>query len=323
MVRSFCTMISKQRSQNGQRWSYLMTSALTIKPLVDSTFGAVVENLDVDAVIGADPSPEVWDQLYATWIEYALIILPEVFLTREQQVALAKRFGSIELLGGQEIVPLSNVTPAGTLRKEDDMIKVLRGNMDWHADSTYMPLQSKGAVFSAEIVPTQGGGTGFADMRAAYTALDDRMKTMVGGMSAYHSLHHSQRAHGHVHSEDSAYIGYGLQHSGAPLRPLVKYHPVTGTPSLLIGRHAYGIPGLAEQESERLLAELRDGACQSPRVYEHQWCSGDAVIWDNRCLLHRARPWNMSEPRTMWHARIAGDNESEFTPLVSDTGIVQ
>jgi alpha-ketoglutarate-dependent taurine dioxygenase len=299
-----------------------MTDALTIRPLADSTFGAVVENLDVEAVVGADPSTEVWDQLYAAWIEHALIILPEAFLTRAQQVALAKRFGSIELLGGREIVALSNVTPSGALRGEDDMMKVLRGNMDWHVDSTYMPLQSKGAVFSADIVPTEGGGTGFADMRAAYAVLDDDTKSMVDDMSAHHSLHRSQRAHGHVHSEDSDYVGYGLEHSGAPLRPLVKHHPVTGTPSLLIGRHAYGIPGLAEQESERLLTELVDGACQSPRVYEHQWRSGDAVIWDNRCLLHRAQPWDMSEPRTMWHTRIAGDNESEFAPLVPDTGTV-
>ena len=237
-----------------------MNSALTIKPLAESTFGAVVENLDVETVVGQGAPLEVWDELYAAWIEYALLILPEVFLTREQQVALAKRFGSIELLGGQEIVALSNVTPSGALRGEDDVMKVLRGNMDWHVDSTYMPLQSKGAVFSAEVVPAEGGGTGFADMRAAYAALDDDTKSMADGLSAHHSLHHSQRAHGHVHSEDSDYVGYGLEHSG------------------------------------------------------------DAVIWDNRCLLHRARPWDMTEPRTMWHARIAGDNESEFAPLASDTG---
>ncbi len=297
-----------------------MANALTITPLADSTFGAVVENLDVDTVVGPGALPEVWDELYAAWVEYALLILPEVFLTRDQQVALAKRFGSIELLGGQEIVALSNVTRSGALRGEDDVMKVLRGNMDWHADSTYMPLQSKGSVFSAEVVPTEGGGTGFADMRAAYAALDDDTRSMVDGLSAHHSLHHSQRAHGHVHSEDSDYVGYGLEHSGAPLRPLVKYHPVTGTPSLLIGRHAYGIPGLSGLESARLLAGLVDQACQGPRVYEHQWRSGDAVIWDNRCLLHRARPWDMTEPRTMWHARIAGENESEFAPLVPDTG---
>ena len=156
-----------------------MTSALTIKPLSDSTFGAVVENLDVETVVGPDRPLRCGTSCTEHGSSTPCSFCPRCFSTREQQVALAKRFGSIELLGGQEIVALSNVTPTGALRGEDDMMKVLRGNMDWHVDSTYMPLQSKGAVFSAEIVPTEGGGTGFADMRAAYAALDDDTKSMV------------------------------------------------------------------------------------------------------------------------------------------------
>jgi alpha-ketoglutarate-dependent taurine dioxygenase len=79
----------------------------------------------------------------------------------------------------------------------------------------------------------------------------------------------------------------------------------------VIGRHAYGIPNLDPAESERLLQELVDFACQPPRIYHHQWTSGDAVVWDNRCLLHQAIPWDMREPRTMWHSRIAGDPATE------------
>jgi len=284
-----------------------MATAHSIEPLPGSTFGAIVENLDVDTVVGPGATPEVWEELYAAWIEYALLILPKVFLTRDQQVELAKCFGSIELLGGQEIVSLSNVTADGALRGEDDMMKILRGNMDWHCDSTYMELQSKGAVFSAEIVPTAGGGTGFADMRASYAALDDQTKALVGGLSAYHSLHHSQRAHGHVHSEDSDYVGYGMEHDGAPLRPLVKHHSVTGTPSLLIGRHAYGVPGLDPADSEMLLAGLVDQACQGSRVHEHHWQPGDAVIWDNRCLLHRGVGYDADRNRRlMRQSRVCG-----------------
>ena len=96
------------------------------------------------------------------------------------------------------------------------------------------------------------------------------------------------------------------------MRPLVKIHPETGRPALAIGRHAFGIPGMDPDDSERLLAELVDCACQAPRTYHHHWTSGDAVVWDNRCLLHRARPWDMSEKRIMYHARIAGDRASEF-----------
>jgi alpha-ketoglutarate-dependent taurine dioxygenase len=95
------------------------------------------------------------------------------------------------------------------------------------------------------------------------------------------------------------------------LRPLVKVHPETGRKSLVIGRHAHNIPDMDKNESERLLQELVDFACRPPRVYHHQWRSGDAVIWDNRCLLHQATPWDMREPRIMWHSRIAGDPVSE------------
>ena len=143
---------------------------------------------------------------------------------------------------------ISNVRSDGTLRPEkdnDDVIKVLKGNMGWHHDSTYMPVQAKGAVFSAEEVPTVGGRTGFADMRAAYDALDDGMKKRIEGLTAYHSLHYSQSKLGHVAKKsDGEYSGYGFHDGPVPLRPLVKTHPETGRKSLLVGRHAHNIPGL-------------------------------------------------------------------------------
>jgi alpha-ketoglutarate-dependent taurine dioxygenase len=133
----------------------------------------------------------------------------------------------------------------------------------------------------------------------------------VAGLSAYHSLAYSQGKLGHAHKPGSAYSGYGMDVAEAPLRPLVKTHPETGRKSLAIGRHAYGIPGLSGPESEALLAELVEAACQPPRVWHHRWTAGDVVLWDNRCLLHRAMPWDMTEPRVMWHSRVAGDVVSE------------
>ena len=103
----------------------------------------------------------------------------------------------------------------------------------------------------------------------------------------------------------------GLDQAEAPLRPLVKLHPVTGRRSLFIGRHAFGIPGLAADESERLLDQLLDFACRPPRVLRHRWQPGDLAIWDNRCVLHRARPYAPRVPRVMHHTRIAGDPATE------------
>jgi alpha-ketoglutarate-dependent taurine dioxygenase len=184
--------------------------------------------------------------------------------------------------------------------------------MGWHCDSTYMPVQAKGAVFTAHVVPDEGGETGWADMRAAYDALDSATQARIAQLSAYHSLRYSQGKLGHEHKPGSAYSGYGMTVDEPPLRPLVKVHPETGRRCLMVGRHAFGIPGLAPDESERLLDDLADFACQPPRVHHHAWTPGDAVVWDNRCLMHRACPWDMTKPRVMYHSRIAGDPVSEF-----------
>ena len=282
-----------------------MPRAFDIRPL-DATFGAVVTGTRVTELDDA-----AWRELQAAWLKYALLVFPGQHLSRAEQVAFARRFGPLEF----EIAALSNVKADGTLRLEkdnDDMMKVLKGNMGWHADSTYMPVQAKGAVFSAEIVPTVGGQTGWADMRAAYDALDGALKEKVEKLAAHHSLHYSQSKLGHeTKKADGEYSGYGLHGGPVPLRPLVKTHPETGRKSLLIGRHAHNIPGLAPAESERLLQELVDFACRKPRIYHHDWAAGDAVVWDNRCLLHQATPWDMTQPRVMWHSRIAGDPASE------------
>ena len=274
-------------------------SPFDIRPL-DASFGAIVTNLKL-----AELSETEFAELYRTWLDYGLLIFPGQHLTRDEQVAFARRFGPPEF----EIAPISNVRADGSVRPEDntdDVIKVLKGNMGWHCDSTYMPVQAKGAVFTCHVAPDAGGETGWADMRAAYDALDAATKARIEGMSAHHSLVYSQ---GKVGLGD--YKGYGMDQTDPPLRPLVKVHPETGRKCLMVGRHAYGIPGLAPEESERLLQELAEFAVQPPRVYHHSWTPGDAVVWDNRALMHRACPWDMTKPRVMYHSRIAGDPASE------------
>jgi len=283
-----------------------MPQGLSIQPLEASTFGAVVTGFRI-----AEIDEPTWQKLYAAWLDHALLIFPGQFLKRGEQIAFAKRFGPLEF----EMAAISNVKSDGSLRLEqdnDDMMKILKGNMGWHADSTYMPVQAKGAVFSAEVVPTIGGRTGWADMRAAYEALDAETRTKVEELSAYHSLHYSQSKLGHQTKKvDGEYSGYGLHDGPVPRRPLVKIHPETDRKSLLIGRHAHNVPGMDEAQSARFLEGLIEFACQPPRTYHHDWRAGDVVVWDNRCLLHQATPWDMTQPRVMWHSRIAGDPVSE------------
>ena len=285
----------------------------TIAPIA-ATLGAVVTDLEL-----ARMDSPTWKAVERAFHEYAVLIFPGQHLSEDEQVAFAYRLGDIEILAPnpeQRAVAISNQKPDGTILGPDEhRFKSLRGNEGWHTDSSYMPLAAKASVLSAQVVPSAAGETEWADMRAAYDALDEGTRRRIAGLSAHHSLYHSQAKIGHVVQPGA---GYGFHTKGAPLRPLVKIHPVTGRPALFIGRHAHAIPGLDEAESERLLSDLVDFACRPPRTYAHRWQPGDVVIWDNRCVLHRARPYDYSEPRVMRHTRVAGDPATELAPTHRD-----
>ncbi len=284
----------------------MATNLFDIEPL-DATFGAVVKGVELRAIDDA-----AFEALHETWLEHALLIFPGQFLTIDEQNDFARRFGPLEF----EAVPFSNVDAEGNVLSDPghDVVKSLRGNEGWHHDSTYMPLQAKGSVFTAEVVTSHGGATGWADMRAAYEALDPETQQRLSGLRAYHSLYYSQGRSGYMptKTEGGGYDMYGFHDLEPSLRPLVKVHPETGRPNLLAGRHAYGIAGMAEDESEAFLDRLNAQACQPPRIHHHRWAAGDAALWDNRRLMHRGTPFDMTEPRVMWHTRIAGDPASEL-----------
>jgi alpha-ketoglutarate-dependent taurine dioxygenase len=281
---------------------------------IEATLGAVVTGF---ALSQMDAS--TWKTVEQAFHDYAVLVFPGQHLTEDEQVAFANRFGEIELLAPdpeQKAVAISNQKPDGSVMNADEhRFKSLRGNEGWHTDSSYMPLAAKASVLSAQVVPSADGETEWADMRAAYDALDETTRRRIAGLSAHHSLYYSQARIGHVVQTGTA---YGFHTKGAPLRPLVKVHPITGRPALFIGRHAYGIPGLGEAESEKLLADLVDFACRPPRTYAHRWRPGDVVIWDNRRVLHRARPYDYREARVMRHTRVAGDPATELAPTHRD-----
>ena len=270
------------------------------------TLGAVVRGVKL-----AELDDESWRAIEDAFHTHAVLIFPDQHLRRREQADFGRRFGELDPVSAAGTVAISNVKPDGTLRADDDAVKqILLGNEGWHTDSSYMPVSARASLLSAEIVTERGGETEWADMRAAYDALDDSLRERIGGLAAYHSLKYSQARVGFGSEPNSAY-SYGLDQKDAPLRPLVKVHPVTGRKSLFIGRHAYGIPGLDPGESETLLDELLEFACRPPRVLQHRWQAGDLAIWDNRCVLHRARPYDPNVPRVLHHTRIAGDPATE------------
>jgi alpha-ketoglutarate-dependent taurine dioxygenase len=271
---------------------------LRIEPL-PATLGARVGGVRL-----ADLDDAAWAAVEAAFHAFALLVFPAQHLDDDEQLAFARRFGSLE--PGLELAPISNVSTEGELRPpEGPVMQIIRGNEGWHTDSSYMPRSAKASMLSAHVVPASGGETEWADMRAAYDALDPAVRARVDTLSAHHSIRYSQARAGFTDVLPGAY-GYDVEQP--PRRPLVKVHPVTGRRALYIGRHAHAISGLAPEESDRLLDGLLEAACRPPRVYRHRWQPGDIAVWDNRCVLHRACPYDYGEPRVMKHSRIAGDD---------------
>ena len=294
-----------------------MDAEVTVTPTT-ATLGATVTGPRLGRL-----TADQWRAIEAAFHEHAVLIFPGQHLTDEQQMAFGARFGELSI----ESLSFGNQRDDGTLRDANDpLMRLFRGNEGWHTDSSFQPISAKASILSARTVPAKGGETEWADMRAAYEELDAETRERIAGLAAYHSLYHSQSAIGE--GEDTTAKGLAVLHAGdrsrpadssagyrqansPPLRPLVKVHPVTGRPALYIGRHAYGIPGLDPEASCRLLADLVAFACRPPRVHAHRWQPGDVVIWDNRCVLHRARPWSLDEPRVMHHTRVNGDPATE------------
>ena len=273
-----------------------------------ATLGAVVTGVDL-----SDLSTEQWTTVESAFHDHAVLVFPDQHLASPAQASFGRRFGELEhLYGDSGIVPISNQRRDGSLLADDEPgMQIMRGNEGWHTDSSYMPLSAKASVLSAHVVPPAGGETEWADMRAAFESLDDATRERIAKLSAYHSSRYSQARLG----DTGPGIGYGYSDHAPPLRSLVKIHPVTGRPSLFIGRHAYGIPGLEPDESEKLLDDLLEAACRPPRIHRHSWHAGDIVIWDNRCVLHRAQPFDHSQPRVMKHTRVSGDPASELVSV--------
>ena len=284
-----------------------------ISPVPNKTFGAVITDVDLTNLTSDD-----FALIKQNFLKFGFLVFPRQFLSDQENIAFGERFGKLEFGAS----PMSNQAKMedGTYGKvfdiESQRMRTNVGNEAWHTDSTYWPISSKCAMLSAIVVPKEGGETQLADMRAGYAALDEATKSQIAHLSAYHSTEFSQAndvGNFPLREEGSIY------HGEAYLRPLVKTHPETGVKNLFVGRHAFGIPGLERDESRELLQQLVQFVISAEeRVYTHQWEVGDTLIWDNRALLHRARPYDYGQPRVLTATRVAGDPETELAYYPED-----
>ena len=290
-----------------------MRAKFSYSKIVDKGFGAIGIGGDLRAL-----DQEDFNELYSAFLEYGFLIFPNQHLNEAENIDFAKRFGELEFGAlplanehKQEDGSFNNIIPLNTQRMRTNV-----GNEAWHTDSTYWPISSKCAMLSALKVPSAGGETQLADARAGYDALSADLKASIEELGAYHSTEFSQGNDlGDFPKRDKS----SIYHGEAYYRPLVKVHPETGRRSLLIGRHAFGIPGLSRNKSRELLARLLQVVVGDEKyVYTHRWAVGDLLVWDNRCLLHRARPYDYSQPRVLIGSRIAGDENSELAYYPED-----
>ena len=286
---------------------------MNITPVPGKVFGATVTGIGLDSL-----TDNAFERIQTAFLEYGFLLFPGQFLTDELSAAFGARFGELEFAAS----PMSNqerradghygrIYGLNTQRMRTNV-----GNEAWHTDSTYKPVSSKCAMLSAVKVPATGGETELADMRAGYAALDAPAKDRIAALSAYHSTQYSQANDvGDFPPQDEN----SIYHGEAYLRPLVKVHPQTGVKNLFVGRHAFGIPGLSREESRKLLRGLVDFVVSDPaRVYSHKWQPGDTLLWDNRALLHRAKPYDYGDARVLIGTRVAGDPATELAYYPTD-----
>jgi len=228
--------------------------------------------------------------------KYAVLVLPGQNMTDEQQLAFTRNFGPLQeganttltattmRLGGA-FADVSNLDKDNKrLERNDRRRMAALGNRLWHSDATFRIVPARYSLLSGRIVTRDGGNTEFADMRAAYDALDDATKAEIEDLVCEHSLIYSRGQLGFTDFTDDE------RHRMRPvLHRLVRKHPVTGAKSLLLSAHIGAIVGWPRPEAMAFIRDLMEHATQPEFVYVHRWTKNDFVIWDNRTTMHRVR----------------------------------
>jgi alpha-ketoglutarate-dependent 2,4-dichlorophenoxyacetate dioxygenase len=268
---------------------------------------------------GADLTQPVSDETIAA-IEtgmdrYAVLVFRDQALNDDTQRAFTRRFGPLEAASGGHVTALndrrlpldmqdaSNLDQHQRPLARDDRRRMFNlGNRLWHSDSSYLPVTARYSLLSGRVVVDKGGRTEFADMRAAYDALDDETKVEIEDLLCEHSLMFSRAALGFTDlSETERAMFEPVRHT------LVREHPVTGRKSLFLSAHAGTIAGWPVPEARAFLRDLNEHATQRRFVYSHAWRRNDFVIWDNRATMHRVTRFDETQVRDLRRTTVAGN----------------
>jgi len=288
-------------------------ATLTITP-VHPAFAAEVAGVDLTQRL----DDVTFERIAVAFDDYSVLVFRGQALSDEEQMAFSERWGPLETtvrtLGGEDrlgahIVDLSNTDAEGKLMGwEDRRMLYQSGNQLWHSDSSFKPVPAHSSALSARVIPPEGGETEFASMRVAYEHLDEDVRldaTVRRDLDRLIVVH----SFGFSRSLIDPGIGTEIGRDYPPVRhALVRANPRNRRRSLYIGSHAWFVEGLGLDESRILIARLLEQTTRPDRVYRHRWQVGDLVMWDNRCVLHRGRPWDSARHKRVMHrTTVAGD----------------
>jgi alpha-ketoglutarate-dependent 2,4-dichlorophenoxyacetate dioxygenase len=289
---------------------------LTIEPVDPSDrpfFAAVVSRCDVRRPLSAEDRALI----HAGMDRFGVLVFHDQRIDDEQQIAFSRSLGPLEEATGDIAAPeerrlgmdlndISNLDKHNRVLARDDRRRLFGlGNQLWHSDSSFKPVPAKYSILSARRIPPSGGNTEFADMRAAYDALDDAMKREIHDLICLHSQLFSRSILGFTEFTDSERAKW------QPVRQrLVRRHPATGRRSLYLSSHAGAIEGWPVPEARALLRDLTEHATERRFVYAHAWRPHDLVMWDNRVTMHRARRYDHTEMRDMRRTTLTNEISS-------------
>jgi alpha-ketoglutarate-dependent 2,4-dichlorophenoxyacetate dioxygenase len=274
-------------------------------------FVGEVSGVDLRQPLTKDEAAEI----EAGMDKYAVLVFHGQDITDDQQMAFALNFGQREnprggnitkkqdyRLGSAGLNDVSNLGKDGKPLAKDSRTHLFNlGNCLWHSDSSFRAIPAKFSLLSARVLNPKGGNTEFADMRAAYDALDAETKAEIDELICEHSLMYSRGSLGFLDYTDEE-----KELFKPVLQRLVRTHPVHQRKSLYLSSHAGKVQGMSMPEGRVLLRDLTEHATQPEFVYVHKWTLHDLVMWDNRQTMHRVRRYDQSQPRDMRRATVAG-----------------
>jgi len=299
--------------------------AIEIKQ-VGPGFAGEVSGIDLTQPL----SPEDAAAIHAGMDEYAVLVFHGQKLTPDQQLAFTQALGPLERAIGTSLrdeadlrlpttfADVSNLDKDNKPMAADDRRRLFAiGNRLWHSDSSFKVIPAKYSLLHAHSVPSKGGNTEFADMRAAYDALDDETKELVEDLVCEHSQIYSRARLGFTEFTPEERERFKPVH-----QVLVRTHPTTGRKSLFLASHAGKILGWPVPEAQAFLMDLTEMATQRHNVYVHEWSVGDLVMWDNRVTMHRGRPFPAKEARDVRRTTLMGDapTVAQEEPIMVEVG---